>query len=246
MEHRVIIKRHRPYLRWLIVGSVSGVLLIAAWALYTYTRSTTVSDFEQARAERATFLRDRQRLAAQLRKAEREVLSLKEQLVYAKRSQEIDKAACETVRASLGGLQASVSELQEQVAFYRGIVSPEESRAGVRVYEFRITPSAVAGVYRYELVLIQSVRHDRTVKGKVDLRLSGMQDGAMTELPLGSLSLEPVDSLLFSFKYFQEFSGELRLPDGFRPVRVQLAVDPSGKRQPSIETEYDWPQILGS
>ena len=79
MEHRVVIKRHRPFLRWIVVGSVSSVLLIAAWALYTYTRSTTVSDFEQTRAERAAFLRDRQRLAAQLRKAEREVLSLKEQ-----------------------------------------------------------------------------------------------------------------------------------------------------------------------
>ena len=184
--------------------------------------------------------------SAQLRKAEREVLSLKEQLVYLQRSQEIDKAACETVRQSLGGLQASVSELQEQVAFYRGIVSPEESRAGVRVYEFRIRPTPVADVYRYELVLIQSVRHERTVKGRVDLTISGMRAGKLVSLGLDTLSLEPMESLVFSFKYFQEFSGELRLPSGFRPVRVQLAVDPSGKRQPSIESEFDWPQILGS
>ena len=168
---------------------------------------------------------------------------LREQVVYLERSKDIDRAACETVRQSLSALQARVGELQEQVAFYRGIVSPEESRAGVRVYQFRVRPTAVERVFQYELILIQSVRHNRRVKGLVQLAVAGMHGDAPQRLPLSALSLDGSDTLVFSFKYFQEFSGEIRLPEGFRPVRVSLALDPDGK-QPSIETEYDWTQIV--
>ncbi len=243
MEHRVVIQRHRPYLRWIMVGSITCALLVAGWALYSYTRTTTVSDFERIRAEREAAIADRQRLAAQLRKTEREMRQLREQVVYLERSKDIDRAACETVRQSLSALQARVGELQEQVAFYRGIVSPEESRAGVRVYQFRVRPTAVERVFQYELILIQSVRHNRRVKGLVQLAVAGMHGDAPQRLPLSALSLDGSDTLVFSFKYFQEFSGEIRLPEGFRPVRVSLALDPDGK-QPSIETEYDWTQIV--
>ena len=245
MQHKVVITRHRPWLRWALICVVTVVVLAGAWALYAYTRTTTVSEFEQIRAEREELAVQRQKLASQLRASQAEVTQLKEQLVFMERSQEIDRTACESVKGSLKTLQSELSQLQEQVAFYRGIVSPGESRAGVRVYEFSVGRSPVAGVHRYELVLIQSVRHDRRIKGKVEMTVHGIQGGQMTALPMSELALNSDKNLVFSFKYFQEFSGEFRLPEGFRPVRVMVSVDPDGSRNKRIDNDYDWKQILG-
>ena len=48
------------------------------------------------------------------------------------------------------------------MAFYRGIVSPEQSSAGVRVYELQLRPGSEADLYQYDLVLIQAMRHDNS------------------------------------------------------------------------------------
>lgn len=245
MQHKVVITRHRPWLRWALIAALTSLVLAGAWALYAYTRTTTVSEFEEIRAEREELARQRQKLASQLRASQSEITQLKEQLVFMERSQEIDRTACESVKGSLKTLQSEVSQLQEQVAFYRGIVSPGESRAGVRVYEFKVAPAPVAGVYRYDLVLIQSVRHDRRIRGEVEIMIHGIRSGEMLGLPLDQIALNSDKNLVFSFKYFQEFSGEFRLPEGFRPVRATVSVDPSGKRDKRIDNDYDWKQILG-
>lgn len=244
-EHRVVIKRHRPYLGWALAAAAACALLVGGWGLYRYAQADAAGEFARLRAEREQALANGRRLAAQLRRVEREAQRLREQVAYLERSREIDKQACESVRKSLGSLQARVAELSEQVAFYRGIVSPQETAAGVRVYEFRVRPTAVADVYRYELVLIQSVRHDRPVRGEARFELIGFDGDRQQTLDLSRLSVDGTESLVFSFKYFQEFTGEIRLPPSFRPVRVNLVVDPAGRGRPPVQTEFDWTQVLG-
>jgi hypothetical protein len=46
----------------------------------------------------------------------------------------------------------------------------------------------------------------------------------------------------FKFRYFQEFTGELELPEGFEPRRVMIRLKPSGNKQPAgVEKTVDWP-----
>lgn len=243
---KVVIKAYRPRLRWALMAAGTAALAIAAWGLYSYTRATTVVDFERAQTERDRLLDERRELTGKLREAHSEVEKLKDQVVYLQRSQEIDQQACATVKSSLAGLQEEVAGLQEQVAFYRGIVSPDASRAGVRVYEFKVYPTAAAGVFRYDLVLIQSVRHDRRVAGRVEISLQGMAEGQTQVRRLSELMLSGEKNLLFSFKYFEEFGGEFRLPDGFRPTRAIVAVLPEGGSVPKVEDEFEWSKIQGA
>lgn len=243
---KVVIKAYRPRLRWALMAAGTAALAIAAWGLYSYTRATTVVDFERAQTERDRLLDERRELTGKLREAHSEVEKLKDQVVYLERSQEIDQQACATVKSSLAGLQEEVAGLQEQVAFYRGIVSPDASRAGVRVYEFKVYPTAAAGVFRYDLVLIQSVRHDRRVAGRVEISLQGMAEGQTQVRRLSELMLSGEKNLLFSFKYFEEFGGEFRLPDGFRPTRAIVAVLPEGGSVPKVEDEFEWSKIQGA
>ena len=243
---KVVIKAYRPRLRYALIAAGTAVIAISAWGLYSYTRATTVIDFEKAQSERDRLLHERRELTGKLRESRAEIESLKDQTVYLQRSQEIDQQACATVKTSLAKLQEEVADLHEQVAFYRGIVSPDASRAGVRVYEFKIYPTATASVYRYDLVLIQSVRHDRRIAGRVEITLQGMAGGQAQVRRLSELILSGERNLVFSFKYFEEFGGEFRLPDGFRPTRAVVAVLPDGGAVPKIEDEFDWSKIQGA
>ncbi|MEQ1440685.1 DUF6776 family protein [Fontimonas sp. SYSU GA230001] len=245
MKHRIVITRHRPWLKPALIGGGSFALAVAAWALYAYTRAATVSDFERAQLEVEQLREERRALTRDLRAAREEIKRLEEQAVYVRRSQEIDGEACNAVRESLTQLQAEASDLREQLAFYRGIVAPEQSRAGVRVYEFKLAPGAAAGGIHYELVLIQSVRHDKRVAGRIELELVGQQDGAETRLPWAKITSDDgAANLVFSLKYFEEFAGDIRLPPGFQPTRVVVTLIPDGNGMPRVEESFDWVRVF--
>lgn len=245
LRHRVVITTDRPRRRRAAVAALVALALLASFALYRYTRATAVSDFEAATDERDRLRDERRQLNRELRAAKAEAETLRDQVAYLTRSQQIDDSACVTVKASLGRLQAESAELREQLAFYRGIVSPQESQAGVRVYEFRVTALKTApNAFRYDLVLIQPVRSEKRVGGQADVVIEGLKDGQKQSRKLADLAVNGGENLLFSFKYFEEFSGELRLPDGFRPLRVIVRLQPGGDARPAIEDEYEWGKIL--
>ncbi|WP_156891554.1 DUF6776 family protein [Nevskia ramosa] len=220
------------------------VVLLSAFALYRLTRASAVSDFAAATSERDRLLDERRQLTRELRVAKTEAETLRDQVAYLSRSQEIDTGACQDVKQSLGQLQAESSDLREQLAFYRGIVSPQESQAGVRVYEFRVsTMKTSPNQYRYDLVLIQPVRSDKRVGGQVELSIEGLKSGKKRTLKLDDVAVDGARNLLFSFKYFEEFSGQLKLPEDFRPLRVTVSLQPGGG-QAAIEDEYEWAKIV--
>lgn len=240
MQHKIIIARHRPGLRTALIAAGAFVLAVGAFALYAWARATTVSDFERAQTELEKLQDERRNLAQQLRAARGEVDEMKNQLVYEQRSTEIDQQSCDAVRASLGGLQAEVSDLNEQLAFYRGIVSPELSRAGVRVYDFKLSKAAASGTFRYELILIQAVRHNRKIGGRIQIAIEGQQNGSRQTLALNEISLGDSKELTFSFKYFEEISGEFQIPADFRPEQVTVTLVAEGAGAQNVREQFQW------
>jgi hypothetical protein len=239
-QHRVVIASHHPGRRRALVFGAAAALALGAWGLYSYTRATTISDFDRAQTEREALRQENRELSQKLRAALNEGQAARDQLAYLSRSQQIDDSACTTVKQSLASQQAETSELREQLAFYRGIVSPNES-AGVRVFEFKVYAGATPGNWRYDLVLIQSVRHEKSVDGSVTVSIDGLQAGHKQMLKLADLATDDSKNLVFSFKYFQEFSGAFRLPDGFRPVRATVTL--KGEDVPEINDDFDWAKI---
>jgi hypothetical protein len=244
VKHKIVITRHRPWLRTGLLAAAACAIALGGWGLYSYTRATTVSDFESAQLEVERLRDERRTLARDLRASRAEADQLRDQVAYVQRSQDIDSQACTTVQESLSRLQAEVSDLREQLAFYRGIVSPEQSKAGVRVYDLKVLHGAAPDLYKYDLVLIQSVRHDRQVGGRIALALHGMQGAEKRSYALDELAVGGNQNLVFSFKYFEEFSGEFRLPPGFRPDRVTVALEPTVEGAPRVEDGFEWGKVL--
>lgn len=240
MQHSIIIRRHRPRLRLALIAVVTAVLALSGWGLYSYTRHNAVADFEKATSERDRLLDERRSLTQQLRVAKADIGKLRDELAYAEQSKSIDGDACRSVRDTLAKLESESASLREQLAFYRGIVSPKEARAGVRVQDLKLR--RVGNGWRYELVLIQAIREESRIAGAVELSIEGVQGAKPTQLALSDLITSGEKNLVFSFKYFEEFSGEFRLPAGFKPTRVVVTLKPANDR-PSVVDQYNWSAI---
>ena len=90
-------------------------------------------------------------------------------------------------------------------------------------------------------MLTQVKRNERYVRGSVEIQLTGTENGKTRRLSLAELSADK-NNLKFKFRYFQEFSGQLLIPEGFLPERVTIRVVPSGKgKPPGVEETREWP-----
>lgn len=191
--------------------------------------------FDAAEADRES-----ERSKDELATLERQNRELRERVALLERSSEIDREAREQVQGNLSSMQDEVLELREELAFYRGIVSPEDAQAGLRIQSFQVSPGPADGLFHYRLVLIQAIKHDRRASGRVDVTIHGVRDGQPVSLPLQELVTGGKDEFNYSFKYFQNFEGDLRLPSGFTPARVDIAVLPGGRATDAIRRALEW------
>lgn len=170
-----------------------------------------------------------------------EIVSLKEQVARLETDREIDRESYKEVEASLTSLQSKIQEQNDAIAFYRGIVSPEDGTAGLRVQDMRLTRGTTERAFNVRVVLVQSLQHDRKVSGNVSLSVEGEQDGATTTYDYAQLLPDEGDKgWPFSFRYFQDFDREIVLPDGFTPERITIEVTSKTRSIKSIERSYSW------
>jgi hypothetical protein len=189
---------------------------------------------------------ERQAFEDQIVALEEEIATLKEEVALLETHREIDRAAYKEVEVSLTALQAKIQEQTDAIAFYRGIVSPEDGAAGLKVQELRLTRGEVERVYNVRLILVQSLKHDRKVSGDVVLSIEGEERGAAASYEYPQLLPSDTDeSWAFSFRYFQDFDREIVLPDGFIPERITIQVRSKTRSIDSIEETFPWTSSLG-
>lgn len=240
---QVVITRRSGWLRWLLIGSWLATLLIVGFGAFYLARGLSKSGYHRDQSEVVNLRHNGIALLHQLHVERTTNRKLASQLAYAQRSGQIDAEACALVKKSLAGMQQEEASLREQLAFYRGIVSPQQSSQGLRVYDFKLSPDpAGRGTYDFALLLIQPMHHHHLLTGRADITVSGLQGTRPRSYRLARLLVGTRKSLLFSFKYFQELDGIIRLPAAFNPLRVRVSLR-QGKRRPPIEESFDWQKV---
>ena len=167
---------------------------------------------------------------------------LRRQLAIAETAGEIDRATYSQVESTLGELQAKIQAQEEELVFYRGIVSPQDGVAGLRIQSLEVLPSDGEGRYLLRLLLVQAIVHSRRVSGAVKLQLEGIRDGQTVSFDAAELAApgEPYD-MAYEFRYFQGLETELALPGSFEPQRVAVEIWPNEARAERINQTFDWP-----
>jgi len=184
-------------------------------------------------------------LAATLAAERAENQRLHERVAQLETDRKIDAEGYRRVESGFVALQAEILTQQEDLAFYRGIVSDQQ--VGLRIQDFVLWRGDQPLSYSMRLVLAQAMRADRRVSGTVDLSIEGERDGKPVTLSLRELG-EPGQRparLDFSFRYFQNLETVLILPEGFAPARVTVKLSPKGKADKPVERSFDWPLKTG-
>ncbi|MBT8130750.1 MAG: hypothetical protein KJO35_00660 [Gammaproteobacteria bacterium] len=232
-KSKLVVKPHRPRrarIIWsviLLAGLVGGFLLLE----YGQYRG----GFNKAMASR-----DRDELISEIAALNAENNGLREKIALLETSLQVDHEAYNQVESTLADLQSEIQEQREELAFYRGIVSPPDGATGLHIRDFELRSGPRDSSYRMRLVLVRSSRHDRRVSGVVSLTIDGARNGLPVSYGLADLAQDDSKSLDFSFRYFQDFERDLVLPADFVPDRVNVEVSPRGRGAKIIRQSYDW------
>lgn len=231
---KLVVRPHHP--RRTVIRIVVGVVLavLVAWALFEAGRIRAGFDQAEARADRAE-------LTEALQAAQAANRRLRERIAGLERSGQVDGRAYAELRGTLAGLNDEILRLREELAFYRGIVSPADAQRGLRIHGLELQPTDGNGAWRFRLVLIQAMQHDRQAQGAARLTIIGTQNGEPATLALADVSEHPETGIAYDFRYFQEFGGDILLPQGFTPNRVEVELVPRRSRDGGIEQVFDWP-----
>jgi hypothetical protein len=231
---RVVIRTYAPARRWLILGSVTALVLLGLYVTYEFGRFDAGFD----------------RLAVAQQRTELDVQI--ERLQVANRELRVQLAATETTRIgqtrersevarTIGELQAQIARQAQDLAFYRGIVGQESQGPAIRIQQFRVlgaeeTPTQVS----LELVLARTLRPEDLINGSITISVEGSRGEQAESYDLAKLTGDQQRELRFNFKYLQTIKQPLTLPAGFKPERTTVELRPSRKGADVVRQTFLW------
>ncbi|MGB5510298.1 MAG: DUF6776 family protein [Woeseiaceae bacterium] len=218
----------------MVRGLLLGLVMVSAYLVFELGRIKAGYDIVEAANDRQAY----EDIIAEL---EDEVVRLKQEVALLETHRDIDREAYEQVESSLSALQAKIVEQRDALAFYRGIVSPADSKPGLRVQDLTLTRGDEERQFHLRLVLVQSMQHDRKVSGDVRMTVQGSQGGEEKSYEVAELLPDDADSdWSYSFRYFQNFNRQLLLPNGFTPRLIRVEVRSKTRSIADIEASFDW------
>ena len=188
--------------------------------------------------------RERDEFTAVIAQRDQTIEELRRQVAILETSQDIDQETYTLVEQNLDELQAEIQAQEEELAFYRGIISPEDGAAGLRVQSLELRPTDAEQGYLLHLVLVQAITHDRRVSGTVSFDILGSLDGEQVQLTLDDVGADGA-ALAYAFRYFQDLQRQLILPEGFEPDEVLMQIRPREPSGQASEQSFEWSAIAG-
>ena len=229
----LVVKAHRPWKSKFIWGLVLFILIVSGWTLFDYGRFLAGYDSRESESEIDSLFKTQKNL-------EQSIENLREDKAVLQRAAQIERKAYNELDTTLKVLQAEILEHKEELAFYRGIVSPKDSSSGLYLQKFFLSQNGESRGYRYKVVLTQVLKNSRLITGKIKLQFDGLLNGESKILELKEVTAKKVRELSYRFKYFQNVEGAVEFPEGFSLLRVKVQILPRGRQRDMIEKTIEW------
>jgi Skp family chaperone for outer membrane proteins len=180
-----------------------------------------------------------QTLEKEVKQLQASLQSARDELALHRTSTKVAESAQAQVRQEIKTLRDQVAELEEAVAFYKNVMAPGSEEEGLHIEKLDISATDEANVYSYKLVLTQLGDNRAYLAGQVQMNLSARE--ADQDLSLGgSDMLAEGSETKFRFRYFQELTGQLKLPEGVSPSRLKVEAVATGRRRDRAEKDFTW------
>ncbi|MEJ2088023.1 MAG: hypothetical protein P8Y69_06035 [Gammaproteobacteria bacterium] len=232
----VRVVSHHPWRRGLLIGAVLTLCGMGSIGGYWLGRSTAELD--------RTYVTSLERLNVANQAA---IERLEASLVEADLVREMDEDAARELKGSIGELKDRVASLTEEVTFYKSLMAPSTLARGLQIADFELAPTDRADQFTFHLLLTQVESRRDWVQGDATLEIQGRMSGGNSTtddvervLSLTEIATEGTYPLKFRFRYFQDLTGVITLPQGFSPDRIVVT---AGKRGASAEKQtrtFEW------
>ncbi|MGD8174717.1 DUF6776 family protein [Marinimicrobium sp. ARAG 43.8] len=231
---RMVVVRYRPWrpVFWtlfVLVVMAAGVAASFYWGHY------------KGVIEQADAVAERDRLRIEVADLSRETEQLRQQVANLRLGTQVDQQASEEMRNQVIALKEEVAALEEDITFYRGLMSPGENNSGLTIGSLNVLATDNPRQFEYKLVIQQLATDHQVLSGQLNFNIVGRQEGALETLSLYQLS-EQVEGedIRLRFRYFQNIEGRLTLPEGFEPERIELVAASSGRNAETVEKKFGW------
>lgn len=216
----MVVKPHRPLRQWFFLSATVLVMISLVSVSFLLGR-------HHERGRQLLDPEERQQLQMALSK-----------VAAMERDNMVDRLAVESSRQTIQALETQVQQLNKSVAFYRSIMEPENGALGLHIQSLNVERST-RDRYRMKWVLAQLGKQDALIQGDVDIRLRGIGEGQEKVLSLKDLAKQELNTR-FKFRYFQNFSTEVQIPDDFAVAKVEVLAESNGKKVQAVSREFDW------
>jgi len=234
-QEKLMVVSYDPWKRFFKRFTLLLIIAALAGASYLFGRYEALEAQEQAIAERDQLRED-------LQMAQDEMASYSQRVIMLEKGGEVDRRSTEGLRQNLVDLRNQIATLQEEVAFYKGIMAPSTRKQDLRIQKLDIEPTLEARRFRYKVVVTQVGTNQRFVSGLAAVNVVGVLDGKQTIYGLRDISDDVQDyGIKYRFRYFQEIEGELVLPEGFVAESVEVVLQTNGSKANRVEQVFPWP-----
>jgi len=214
---------------WLIAIAVAWLLsLLAVWLLAGWLAAPggPGDTRGQLRAAERTMAQQKRRLE-----------ELDQRMVTLSRSDQISRAANTELQSSLAERDEEIAGLRADVAFYERLVGATAQRKGLNVHSIEFAPTE-AGTWNYRAVLTQNLNRGAISQGQLRFAVEGVRAGKLATVAWDELHQKPdAPGQDYSFRYFQELTGNVMLPKDFTPQRVRVSLRGGAG---GVEQTFDW------
>lgn len=217
MPNSLIVKTFRK--DYLLLGALTFVVIniLAIAGAYLLGQS----------GPRAALLaaQEKQLETALIIKAQRDELDAKAfELAALKLGESVSELAVADLQTVVVQQQDRIVRLESEAIYYRNLMTATAGDREVFVHRVQLQPDQQQRTLGYQIMLTHADPDGKQTLGRIALKVAGRFDAREETLDALEAGLIEPGALDYDFRYFQNFSGELKLPEGFRPVTLELEI----------------------
>ena len=187
-----------------------------------------------------TALRERAALRAEITANEATISELRAKVAQLESSTVGQTREREEVQRTIGDLQAQVARANQELAFFRGIVTQNANSAEVKIQQARMVATSTANKFRVRVTLVQPMKPDTVVSGVVVLSVDGAVDGKPGRADFATLSGGKRREIPFTFRYLENIEEEITMPPGMKPEQLLVEVRSNRRGSAPVQQSYVW------
>ena len=230
---KLVVTTYAPTRRWITVILLLLVVAAGIYGMFELGRYRAGHDAYVA-------FKERQALQMQIDEGDVTISELRAKVAQLESSTVGQTREREEVQRTIGDLQAQVARANQELAFFRGIVTQNANSAEVKIQQARMVATATANKFRIRITLVQPMKPDAVVSGVVVLSVDGEVDGKPGRADFATLSGGKRREIPFTFRYLENIEEEITMPPGMKPEQLLVEVRSNRRGAAPVQQSYVW------